>query len=150
VPETPASLASFTARGFFPADYAAVESDKVYTSGGYWSTLRFPQFPAVLPACSLVAVIEIPFHANQADHTLRMGLIGPDNEPMQFKVEGLFRTAPKIEQLYGEPGSAAVAVPVQGLTFERPGKYNFTLAVDDREISRYSFTVVHSTLIPVR
>jgi hypothetical protein len=139
----PAKLTRFRARGFFPADFAAVESGKVYASGAYWSVLRFAQFPAVLPMMALVIVVEVPFHAYQADHVLDMGLVDSDSRPLKFHVQGVFRSAPGIEHKYGAPGLVPVAVPIQGLTFERPGDYSFTVAVDDSEIGRYPFTVLH-------
>jgi hypothetical protein len=140
-PEGPAILTQFEALAFFPADFAAVESGKIYTGGGFWANLNFPTFPAVLAAMTLVAVIKVPFHANQADHTINMGLVDADDKALGFEVQGVFRSAPRIDSPYGEPGVAPVAVPVQGLTFERPGKYNFTLKVDNREIGRYGFRV---------
>src|SRR5215470_18318310 len=97
-------LTAFKSRGFFPADYAAVEGAKVYASGAYWSMLRFPAFPAVLPSMSLVAVIEVPFHANYADHTFHMGLVDLDEKPFGLQIEGQFRAAPGIEHTYGRPG----------------------------------------------
>jgi hypothetical protein len=144
-PEPPASaerLTAFRSRGFFPADYAAVEGAKVYASGAYWSTLRFPAFPAVLPSMSLVAVIEVPFHASYGDHSMQMRLVDLDENVLGLQVEGMFRAAPAIENRYGQPGLTPVAVPIHGLVLERPGEYSFTLTVDDREIDRYRFRVV--------
>lgn len=149
LPDSPQRLTSFRALGFFPADYATVQAGKVYASGAYWTTLRFPAFPAVVPMISLVAVIEIPFHANQADHQLKMGLLGPDDEAMGFRVEGTFRSAPKIEHKYGDPGTVPVAVPVHGLSFDRHGKYKFTLAVDGEPLARYPFDVIQIARISV-
>lgn len=145
-PPTPAigagQLTAFKSRGFFPADFAAVESGKLYVCGAYWSMLRFSAFPAVLPSMSLVAVIEVPFHANHADHSLLMRLVDLDEQPLGLHVEGAFRAAPPIEHRYGQPGVTPVAVPIQGLTLEGPGEYSFTLAVDEHEIDRYRFSVV--------
>ena len=135
-------LTRFRSRGFFPADFAAIESGKVYASGAYWSALRFQTFPATLSMMALVAVIEVPFHANQADHVLEMGLVDSDDQPRKFQVVGTFRSAPKLEHKYGAPGLVPLAVPVQGLTFELPGDYSFTLSVDNRPLDRYRFTVL--------
>jgi hypothetical protein len=99
---------------------------------------------------SLVAVIEVPFHANQANHTLEMGLLDTDDQPLGFRVDGVFRSAPKIDTPYGEPGTAPVTVPVQGLTFDRPGKYSFTLKVDGALIARYYFRIVQIAQIVVQ
>jgi hypothetical protein len=144
-PESAASaerLTVFKSRGFFPADYASVEGSKVYASGAYWSTLRFPAFPAVLPSMSLVAVIEVPFPASFGDHSMQMRLVDLDEKLLGLQVEGVFRAAPAIENRYGQPGLTPVAVPIHGLVIERPGEYSFTLTVDDQEIDRYRFRVV--------
>ena len=42
----------------------------------------------------LVAVIEIPFHAYQADHSLEMRLIDSDDKLAGFEAQGTFRSAP--------------------------------------------------------
>jgi hypothetical protein len=141
VPESPEKITAFRAVGFFPADFAAIESGKVYVGGGFWELLNFPAFPAVVPSIALVAVILVPFHAYQKDHTITMGLVDDEDQPLGFSVEGVFRSAPRIEAAYGDAGTAPVAVPVQGLTFERPGRYSFTLRVDNTEIARYRFRV---------
>jgi hypothetical protein len=140
-------LARFRARGFFPADFAVVESGKVYASGAYWSMLQFPAFPAVLPTMALVAIIEIPFHANHADHSFVISLIDLDEKPFGVRIEGVFRAAPALEHKYGQPGVSPVAVPIQGLVLERAGEYSFTLAVDGTEIARYGFSVVQTAVI---
>ncbi len=136
------SLTRFRARGFFPADFAAVESGKVYASGAYWSLLRFETFPAVLPSMALVALVEVPFHAYQADHAVEMSLVDPDDRPRGLRVEGTFRSAPGIEAKYGAPGLVPIIVPVQGLRFDGAGDYSFVLKVDSNEIERYGFSVI--------
>lgn len=144
VPPTPLSLEGFQALGFFAADYAAVESGKLYVSGGYWTVLRFSAFPATFPTCALAAVIRVPFHASQADHRFYMGLHDSERRPLALQIEGEFRIAPSIESRYGEPGVIPFAVPVHGLTFEQPGDYSFFLQVDSTELSRYPFRVIQT------
>jgi hypothetical protein len=135
-------LTKIKSRGFFPADYAAVEGGKVYASGAYWSLLRLSAFPAVVPMMALVAVIDVPFHAFQADHRMEMQLVDPDGNLKGLRVEGSFRSAPKLESKYGQPGLAPLVAPIQGLIIERPGDYFFTLNVDGAIIDRYPFSVI--------
>ena len=142
VEETTRAIEGFKALGFFPADYAASESGKVYASGGYWSVLRFPAFPATLPACTIVAVLQQPFHAAYADHQFAMGLEDSDGAPLGLDVQGAFRASPGDDARYGEPGVIPFAVPLYGLRFDRPGDYAFVLKVDGGEIARYAFHVV--------
>jgi hypothetical protein len=142
-------LTRIKSRGFFPADHAAVENGKVYVSGAYWSLLRFPAFPAVLPTMSLVAIVEVPFHAYQADHLLEIQLVDPDGNLKGLRVEGSFRSAPKLETKYGQSGLAPLVAPVLGLTIERPGDYIFTLSVDRKIIDRYPFSVIQVASVAI-
>jgi hypothetical protein len=148
-PSTPEKITSFKALGFFPADYAIIQDGKVYASGAYFAMLRFPAFPASLPAMALVAVLQVPFHTNQQDHRVDMGLLDPDGRPTAFSVQGSFRTAPKIEHKYGEPGTVPLAVPLHGLQFPTPGRYTFTLSVDTKPLDTYSVDAVQVAMIPL-
>lgn len=139
--EAPQVVDGFEALGFFTADHAAVADGKVYANGAYWTALNFPAFPAVLPVCAIVAVLRVPWHAHHHDHTFAVQLVDSDGARLPLDVEGNFRGAPSIEMKYGEPGTMPVAIPLFGLTFERPGDYSFVLRVDADEIARYPFRV---------
>jgi hypothetical protein len=141
-PDGPENITRFASQGFFPADYATVESGKVYASGAFWSLLRFPEFPAVLPAVSLVAVIRVPFHANFAEHTFAFSVTDQDEKPIAMRIEGVFRTAPTIEHKFGAPSLTSVAIPIHGLKIDRPGEYSFVFTVDDVPLERYQFWAV--------
>jgi hypothetical protein len=135
---------TFSALGFFPADHAAAESGKVYASGAYWSTLRFPTFPAVLPAAALVAVLQQPFHAAHADHEFLIVLEDADGRRQGLEIAGQFRAAPGLESKYGEPNVIPITVPIYGLPFEAPGDFAFVLLVDGVELARYPIHVVQA------
>ena len=87
----PDHLSDFKVIAFFAADHAAVADGKVYVNGGFFSRLNFPTYPAVVPSVTLVAVLEVPFHAYHEDHTVGMGLEDADGEALPLKVEGQFR-----------------------------------------------------------
>ncbi|MEO6204804.1 MAG: hypothetical protein ABIO67_05410 [Mycobacteriales bacterium] len=133
---------AFAALGFFPADHAAAESGKVYASGAYWNTLRFPEFPAVLPSMTLVAVLRQPFHAADADHAFAIALEDADGRRQEFAVDGQFRAALGEGARLGEENIIPITVPVFGLGFEQPGDFSFVLLVDGVELARYSIHVV--------
>jgi hypothetical protein len=145
VPNSPEKITRFEAMGFFAADYAAVENGKVYASGAFWSTLRFPIYPAVLPAMTLVAVIRIPFHENQQNHILAIEMLDSEGANLPLKIEGTFRSAPTIDHAYGEPGTVPIVVPIHGLTIERPGRYRFVLNVDNAQLASYA---IEATQVP--
>ncbi|MCU1673499.1 MAG: hypothetical protein JWN77_1612 [Frankiales bacterium] len=133
---------TFSALGFFPADHAAAESGKVYASGAYWSTLRFPSFPAALPGAALVAVLEQPFHAAHADHEFLIAMEDADGQRQALEIRGEFRAAPGIDSRYGEPNVIPITVPLYGLPFDAPGDYVFVLEVDGAELARYPIHVL--------
>ena len=133
---------TFSALGFFPADHAAAESGKVYASGAYWNTLRFPSFPATLPGAALVAVLQQPFHAAHADHEFVIAMEDADGRRMPLEIAGQFRAAPGLDSRYGEANVIPIAVPIFGLPFEAPGDFAFVLLVDGVELARYPIHVV--------
>lgn len=141
---TTADPTAFAALGFFPADHAAAESGKVYASGAYWNTLRFPEFPAVLPSISLVAVLQQPFHAAHQDHEFLIALEDADGRRHEFEVQGQFRAVPGVDTRYGEANIIPITVPVFGLGFEAPGDFSFVLLVDGNELARYPIHVVQA------
>lgn len=126
---------------FFPADHAVAEGGKVYANGAFWSLLRFPAFPITMPALSLVAVISVPWHASNADHVIRFGLEDSDAKPLPFEIMAQFRSAPSVDAQFGSAGIASFALPVFGLTFERPGGYVFTLQVDGQRLADWPIEV---------
>jgi hypothetical protein len=142
-PETAKRLDCFKALGFFPADHASAESGKIYANGAYWNVLRFPEFPAILPAMALVAVLRQPFQASLADHTFEMTMQDSDGKDLPpLRVEGQFRASLSPESKYGDAGVVPIAVPVHGVRFEHQGSYAFVFAVDGKELARYPFEVI--------
>lgn len=135
----PGELSDYRAMGFFAADHAVVESGKVYAAGAYWSVLQFPSFPFVLPACSVVAVISVPFHAVNRENTFTLGLVDADGRSLGLSIQGTFVAIAGPRD--GEPSIVPFAVPLLGLQFPGPGDYAFTLDVAGQEIARYRFHV---------
>jgi hypothetical protein len=132
----------FEVVGFFPADHAVAIDGKVYANGAFWDMLRFPSFPQVLPAMSLVAVLRVPYRAYHQDHKIELTLEDADRAPLGFKVEGGFRVGSEPHMRVGDPTVLPLAINVNGLSFERPGDYVFKLEVDGAELKRYPFRVI--------
>ena len=132
----------FEVVGFFPADHAAALDGKVYANGAFWDLLRFPSFPHVLPAMSLVAVLRVPYRAYHQDHKIALSLEDADGAATGFAVEGDFRVGSEPHLRVGDPTLMPLAVNVNGLSFDRPGDYSFKLEVDGAELKKYPFRVV--------
>jgi hypothetical protein len=142
-PPSPASISQTSVLAFFAADHVAATPDaKLYVNGGFYSLLRFPAFPATLPTLGVAAVIELPFHDQMHDHTIRIGLRGPDDQELPVRVEARFRAAPSLEAQFGEPGLVPFGVTLTNVQIPTAGAYNLVLWFDDVEIKTYRFRAV--------
>ena len=130
---------AFGALAFFLADHAVVESGKLYVHGGYGIEIAAPAFPLTSPA-SLVAVLSVPWGAHNADHALSVHLIDHDGAALPFEVTATFRSGTTPFMNPGEPTILPLAFPLL-LSLPQPGRYCFTLSVDEEELDRYSFRV---------
>lgn len=132
------SQTDFRTLAFFAADHAETVNGKVYVNGGFWSILRFPAYPAVVPSMALVAVLEVPFRAYHQDHLFEIGMEDSDGNKLPFNVSGEFRVGAGPEMRYGDPTSMPLSVPITGLQIKSPGDYVFSLHIDGTEIERFS------------
>lgn len=129
---------TFRVLAFFPADHAEVVNGKLYMNGGFWGRLNFPLFPQVLPPMALVAVLEVPFSAYHAEHTLALGVEDADGTALPLHVDATFRVGADAQMQYGDPTVMPLAVPVNNLVIPAPGDYLFTLTVNGELLERYA------------
>ncbi|MBA3267367.1 MAG: hypothetical protein H0T70_03795 [Acidimicrobiia bacterium] len=134
---------TFRVLAFFPCDHAEVVNGKLYMHGGFWGRLNFPLFPHVLPAMSLVAVIEVPFSAYHAEHSLALGIEDADGNALPLHVDATFRVGADAQMQYGDPTVMPLAVPVYSLAIPAPGGYSFTLTVNGDLLERYAIRAYH-------
>jgi hypothetical protein len=147
-PESPASITQTSVLAFFAADHVAVTPDaKVYVSGGFFGLLRFPTFPANLATLGVAAVLELPFHDQMQDHTIRIGLRGPDNQELPVRVEARFRSAPSVETQFGDPGLVPFGVTLTNVQIPGPGAYHLVLWFDGVEKKTYRMRAVQTPMI---
>jgi hypothetical protein len=134
----------------FAADHAALAPDgKLYVNGGFISLLRFPSFPAILPTLGIGAVLEMPFQDSMQDHTLRVGLRGPEHQELPLRVEAQFRTAPTIEAQYGEPQLFPFGVTISNVEIPAAGVYHLVLWVDNDEKRTYRLRAAQTPMTPM-
>jgi hypothetical protein len=141
--KTPAynRLTDFEALAFFAADYAAVENGKAYVSGGFWDQLNLAAYPAQV-SLSLVAVIRVPARAYLEDHSITVGMIDKDNNPLPLRIEGNLRVGAPPHLQPGDPSIVSMAFPLNGMTIEHAGDYWFVLSIDGHEKARYRIRAV--------
>jgi hypothetical protein len=140
-------LVDFEALAFFTADHAVVENYKVYVNGGFWNVLPRDSFPARVVG-SLVAVIKVPAQEYLEDHRITIGLLGPEQESLPFKIDGKFRVGAAPHLNRGDPSIISLAFPLEGLVLERAGEYAFVLSIDGNELRRYRIHAIQSP--PIR
>jgi hypothetical protein len=149
VPDTPAVITRISVLAFFAADHAAVTPDgKVYVNGGGISLLRFPSFPATLATLGIAAILQLPFHNTMQDHTIRVGLRGPNDQDLPVRVEARFRAAPSPEAQYGEAGFVPFGVTVTNIEILTAGAYTLVLWFDDEEKATYRMRAIQTLLLP--
>lgn len=147
-PDTPAAITSTTVLAFFAADHAAVSPDgKIYVNGGGIGILRFSVFPATLPTLGIAAILELPFNATMRDHTIRLGIRGPNDQELPVRVEAQFRAAPSLEAQFGEPGLVPFAATVSNVEFPVPGHYALVLWFDNVEMKTYGFRAIQTPIV---
>jgi len=147
-PDSPAAITTTSVVAFFAADHAAVAPDgKIYVNGGGISLLRFPAFPATLPTIGIAAILELPFHDTMRDHTIRVGMVGPNDQELPLRVEAQFRAAPSLEAQFGESGLVPFAVTVTNVEFLASGRYTLVLWFDNVEKKRYGLRAIQTPIV---
>lgn len=147
-PDSPATITRTSVLAFFAADHIVVAPDaKMYVNGGFFNTLRFPAFPAVLPTLGVGAVVEIPFQDSMRNHVIRIGLRGPGQQELPVHVEASFRTAPTLEAQFGEPQIIPFGVTISNIEIPAAGTYYLVLWLDDVEKTTYRFRAVQVPMV---
>lgn len=149
VPASPAAITTTTVVAFFAADHVALTPDaKMYVNGGFFNLLRFPAFPAVLPTLGVAAALQLPFQESLREHTIRIGLRGPDGQELPVRVEVQFKAAPVLEAQSGDPSIVPFGVTVTNVEFPNPGVYNLILWVDGAEKKTYPMRIIQVPGVP--
>jgi hypothetical protein len=147
-PVSPESINRTSVIAFFAADHIAATPDaKLYVNGGFFGLLRFPAFPATLPTLGVAAVLELPFHDQMRDHTIRIGLRGPDDQELPVRVEAHFRAAPSLEAQFGEPGLIPFGVTITNVQIPTAGSYHLVLWLDNVERKTYRIRAVQTPMV---
>jgi hypothetical protein len=124
------------------ADAARVVDGKLYVFGGQWDRLvTVSPLPMTHPSMALVVVFEVPYDEALEEHTFHVSL-ELDGVPLeQPVVDGQLQTGHAPGTTRGAPGSATMALTFNGLNFERFGRYEWVIRVDDEIRRRVSMEV---------
>lgn len=132
--------AALRAELFFVADHAAVESGKLYCSGGCWDRIGLPEFPAV-HHFSVAAVLNIPWHAYNQSHSFTIWFEDADGNRHGAEVAGDFEVAAAPDMKVGDPTRLPFAGTFNNFEFPQPNDYAAVMEVDGTEVARWSFRV---------
>ncbi|MGH3800970.1 MAG: DUF6941 family protein [Pseudonocardiaceae bacterium] len=132
---------------FALADHAVVESGKLYVSGGFWSGLNLPSFPAVLNF-AVFAVLHVPSRAYLQSHKFLVYFEDADSKELGGRFEGEFRVGAGPHMRTGDPTILPFAAPITNFVIERPGDYACVLKVDGSELDRWNFRTIHTIALP--
>ena len=142
------------------ADSAAVAEGKVYVQGGGWNLINVQSFPFQQARIGIALVVKVPYTATNQVHRFKLSLQDEDGE-----VVGLGDAPPGIETEDGKirgiegvfnigrppllpPGDEQIvplALNLDGISFEHPGRYSFGFEIDGSEVNRLSFRVQQPT-----
>jgi hypothetical protein len=132
----------------FAADYVAAENGKLYVSGGFFSLMNFPSFPAVHPVLGIGIVLRIPFREYHRDHHFTVTLADADGKPLDLRVEGQFRVGADPQMRFGDPTIMPMAVNASGVRFERAGDYKLAVTVDGDQKATWNLRAQQTLIVP--
>lgn len=115
------------------ADAARVADNKLYVFGGQWDRLLTLAFPAAHAALTVVLVIEVSYSEALADHHLRVALMR-DGEPIGPEARGLINVGHAPGTTLGAPSYVPVTLPFEQIVFERAGRYEWAVTLNDEPV----------------
>jgi hypothetical protein len=128
---------------FILADHAEAVNGKLYVMGGAWNRIGAPQFPVVHNHLSVGVVIHVPWEETNARHPIELRLIDSDGAPLiPEPLAGNIEAGRPPGMRPGDEQLVVMAFNFNGLTFERPGTYEFHLLADALETALLRFDVV--------
>jgi hypothetical protein len=132
---------AIVADAFFLADFARVESGKLYVSGGFWTRMNFATFPAVLHF-GVAAVLRVPWAAYHEGHKFTIWFEDADGQRISGELSGEFKVGAGADMKWGDDTVLPFAAMVNNFRIAAAGDYAAVLAVDGTEIDRWRFRAV--------
>jgi hypothetical protein len=115
------------------ADAARVADNKLYVFGGQWDRLLTVAFPAAHAGLTVVLVIEVSYAEALTDHHLRVALMR-DGEAIGPEARGLINVGHAPGTTPGAPSYVPVTLPFEQILFERPGRYEWVVTLNDEPV----------------
>jgi len=131
------------------ADSVVVADHKIYIQGGAWNTIFASALPARHPRIGIALVVRVPYAlADNEAKKFTLTLEDEDGNQIRIgdpngagRIEGSFTVGRPPGISPGDEQLVALAINLDGLTFERAGAYVFKIRIDDREVQALRFRV---------
>ncbi len=139
------------------SDSAVSVEGKLYLQGAGWNILNAPGLPIRVPRIGLAMVFSVPWTETNTPHQFDVRLVDADGHilPLADAPPGVEMEDGKIRRLgaslnVGRPPTVApgdeqmvpIAFNIDGLVFSDPGRYEFVVSVDDKDMKRLPMRVV--------
>ena len=134
----------------FLADSVSNEDGKLHAQGAGWNRILTPGLPTLQGRIGLGLVLRVPAAEAGTEHTLEVGLQGPDGAAVPLGVVAGDGDSP-IQSVTGtfsvdtdgevEEELLPVAINVDGLRLEQAGIHRFVIAVDGATVRALPFAV---------
>ncbi|MGH3403503.1 MAG: DUF6941 family protein [Streptosporangiaceae bacterium] len=128
------------------ADGAHVADGKLYVLGGQWDRLIVAAFPARHPSMAVAMVLQVEYTEAPKSYTLTIELF-LDGKPQAAKAVVRFAIGHAPVQAHGAPQFAPVAIPFSNVPFEGPGRYEWVISVDGRQLGRLPIEVTAAATV---
>lgn len=139
------------------ADSVVAESGKLYVQGGGWSSVNGVQFPVQIPRVGIGLIVHVPYSQTNRPHELRIQLQDEDGKTLPLAegpqgpesgVRAMLNVGRPPHLQGGEAQNVVLAANLDGLVFDAPGTYAFTVAVGDEVKARLPFRIVAPVTFP--
>jgi hypothetical protein len=121
---------------FLLCDCATDQSGKLNVLGAF-DSIYARKMPAVHRACAIAARIRFE-KIEEGEHKVRVDVVDEDGKAIVPRLDG--EISVRIRDDAGSSGTNLI-LNLQGLKFERYGRYSINLAIDGREVHSLPFSV---------
>jgi len=138
----------------FLADSVVVAEGKLYAQGAGWNMINVNALPAQHDRIGIGLIITVPYTETNQEHAFSLHLETEDGEQLPLgdappgmdtpdgrmrRIEGVFNMGRPPTLVAGDEQVIPLAINLNGLPFEAPGRYTFVVEVDGQEVKRLPF-----------
>jgi hypothetical protein len=105
---------------------------------GTFDSIRAKQFPASHPHCAVALRLRFE-RIEEGNHPVRIGIVNEDGKAIGPNIDGsiAIKVPPYVLSV-----CANMVVNINGITFDKPGRYSIDLAIDNRHETSLPVTVL--------